>query len=113
MLQDLRGSEVAVKEVANFVGMRETSVPDSDVASTGCFQRQSQVHVDLRQRGITTLGDFVDEESIGEVSSRAEISFEQLKVSGIFAKRALRSSSPEQSRSSRISSNRLSSRSAS
>lgn len=73
MLQDLRGSEV-VKDVARF-GMRETCVPDSELASTGCFHRQSQVHVDLRQRGITTLGDFVDEESIGEVSGRAEISF--------------------------------------
>lgn len=87
-------------------------MPDSELASTGCFQRQSQVHVDLRQRGITTLGDFVDEESIGEVASRAEISFEQLKV-GIFAERALRSSNLEPSRSSKLSSSKLTLRSAS
>lgn len=37
--------------------------------------------MELQQRGIKTLGDFVDEESIREVTQRAEISFEQLKVS--------------------------------
>jgi hypothetical protein len=38
------------------------------------------VRLELQQRGIKNLGDFVDEESIKEVSGRAEQSFTQLNV---------------------------------
>lgn len=55
-------------------------VQDSHMKNTGSsFPKDSSssaVQLELKQRGIKTLCDFVDEESIREVTGRAEMSFQ-------------------------------------
>ncbi|TNV84398.1 hypothetical protein FGO68_gene5048 [Halteria grandinella] len=46
----------------------------------GADNMTSSVHEELKQRGIHTLWDFVDEESIREVTGRAEITYQQLQI---------------------------------
>lgn len=58
-------------------------IPSDELKNTGTFpkkQLEASMQSELHQRGIRTLCDFVDEDSIGEVLGRAEVSFSQLKV---------------------------------
>lgn len=53
-------------------------IPSDELKNTGTFpkkQLEASMQSELHQRGIRTLCDFVDEDSIGEVLGRAEVSF--------------------------------------
>jgi poly-D-alanine transfer protein DltD len=52
----------------------------SEINKSGIEDSSEHVRDELSSKGFRSLADFVDEESINEVTQRAELTFQQLQV---------------------------------